>query len=625
MDSRLLEYYNQELLYIREMGSEFAREFPKIAGRIGLDGFECADPYVERLLEGFAFMAARVHLKLDAEFPKLTDYLLEMVYPHYLGSTPSMAIVRFEPDMGQGNLDKGYLIPRQSSLSSLLAPGEQTACQYQTAQDVTLWPLKITHAAYSSRDAVAARLPQRFQNSKAILRLGLQSPIGALQKLQLDSLPIFLCRNDARAFALYEQLLADAEGVVVTWEGPEGGRSVVLDGQIKPMGFEDSQALLPVGPQSFKGYRLLTEYFAFQQRFLFVELTGLSKALTSCTSDKVEIHIPLKRISSRLENVIDADNFALFCTPAINLFKHHADRIHLDDRQPEFHIVADRTRPMDYEVHSVSNVTGYDADNAGTQPFYPFYAVKDVDFSSGTLQPSYYIVRREQRRLSTRQRRRGPRSSYIGTEAFLSIVDANNAPFSPKLSQLHVEILCSNRDLPLSMSVGKQYTDFNLDTGAPVMSVRCLAGPTEPRPSFAALLGNRTWRLISHLSLNYLSIVDSDGNGAAPLRELLSLYESVMSSSDLRESDGISTVTSKPIVRRLSQRGPLTFGRGLEISLTCDEGRLQGSSAFLLSAVLSEFFAKHVSINSFTQTVLRTLERGEVMRWPIQVGRRQIL
>ncbi len=126
MDSRLLEYYNQELLYIREMGSEFAREFPKIAGRIGLDGFECADPYVERLLEGFAFMAARVHLKLDAEFPRLTDYLLEMVYPHYLGSTPSMAVVQFQPDMGQGNLNNGYLIPRQSSLSSLLAPGEQT-------------------------------------------------------------------------------------------------------------------------------------------------------------------------------------------------------------------------------------------------------------------------------------------------------------------------------------------------------------------------------------------------------------------------------------------------------------------------------------------------------------------
>ncbi len=625
MDSRLLEYYNQELLYIREMGSEFARDFPKIAGRIGLDGFECADPYVERLLEGFAFMAARVHLKLDAEFPRLTDYLLDMVYPHYLGPTPSMAIARFEPDMGQGNLDKGYVVPRNSSLTSLLAPGEQTACQYMTCHDVVLYPLKISQAAYSSRDTVAARLPARFQSAKALLRIGLHSLTGPFKKLQLDRLPLFLCRNDARAFALYEQLIADADGMVVTWDAPEGPRSLTLDAKIKPLGFDDEQAVLPVGPQSFKGYRLLMEYFAFQQRFLFVELQGLSKALANCNSNRVEIQIPLKRVNSRLENVVDADNFALFCTPVVNLFPHHADRVHIDKRQPEFHIVPDRTRPMDYEVHSIVNVTGYAADGAATQSFFPFYAVKDADYSGGDLNSAYYIIRREQRKLSARQRRRGPRASYIGSEAFLSIVDANHAPFSPDISQLNVQVLCSNRDLPLAMSLGKLHTDFNLDTGAPVTSVRCIAGPTEPQPSFASLLGNRSWRLISHLGLNYLSIVDSDGNGAAPLRELLSLYETVAMESGLSQCDAISSVASKPIVRRLSERGPLTFGRGLEITLTCDESRLQGSSAFLLSAVLSEFFAKHVSINSFTQTVLRTLERGEVMRWPIQIGRRQIL
>ncbi len=122
-----------------------------------------------------------------------------------------------------------------------------------TAQDVTLWPLEITQAAYSSRDAVAARLPPRFQSAKAILRIGLKCTTGAMQKVKLDRLPLYLSRSDSRAFALYEQLIADADGMVVTWDAPEGPRSVVVEGRIQPMGFEDNQALLPVGPQSFQG------------------------------------------------------------------------------------------------------------------------------------------------------------------------------------------------------------------------------------------------------------------------------------------------------------------------------------------------------------------------------------
>lgn len=624
MDSRLLEYYNQELLYIREMGSEFARDFPKIAGRLGLDGFECADPYVERLLEGFAFMAARVHLKLDDEFPKLTHHLLEMVYPHYLAPTPSMAVVQFEPDAGQGNLEKGFCIPRHSALNSLIAPGEQTACQYRTAHDVTLWPLTISKADYTSRDAVATRLPAKFQSAKSVLRICLQSP-GAFKKMQLDSLPIFLQRGDVRATTLYEQLLADSLGVLAVWDTPQGPRSLVLDAQIKPMGFDDEHALLPLGPQSFKGYRILSEYFAFQQRFHFIEISGLSQALSMCEGSKIELHFPMRRTSTRLENVVDASSFALFCTPAINLFPHHADRIHVDDNTPEFHIVPDRTRPQDFEVHSLVDVNGYDKQGTRAEKFLPFYAVADADYTSRSSGRCYYTLRREQRQLSSKQRRQGPRTSYVGSEAFLAIVDAFNAPFAPELAQLHVELLCTNRDLPLTMSVGKLSTDFNIESGAPVLSVRCVAGPTEPKPSFAAVLGNHTWRLISHLTLNYLSLLDSDGQGAAPLRELLSLYEAVFSVTETSEAEGINNVSSKPIVRRLSQRGPLTFGRGLEITLQCDESRFQGSSAFLLSAVLSDFFSKYVSINSYTQTVLRTSERGEVMRWPIQIGRRQIL
>ncbi len=175
MDPELLEYYNRELLYIREMGGEFASEFPKIAGRLGLDGFDCADPYVERLLEGFAFLAARIHHKMDAEFPKFTDHLLEMVFPNYLAPKPSMAIVQFTPQSDEGSLDGGYPIPRHSNLRSLLGPNEQTACTYRTCHDLMLWPIKLADARYVSRDTVASRLPTKYQSARAVLCLTLET------------------------------------------------------------------------------------------------------------------------------------------------------------------------------------------------------------------------------------------------------------------------------------------------------------------------------------------------------------------------------------------------------------------------------------------------------------------
>ena len=608
------------------MGGEFAKEFPKIAGRLGLDGFECADPYVERLLEGFAFMAARVHLKLDSEFPKFTDHLLEMVYPDYLSPTPSMAIVQFEPDREEGSLVDGFKIERGTALRSQMGPGDQTACEYRTSQGVTLWPITIEEAEYTSRDTVASQLPNRFQDAKALLRLRLTTSGGVdFSALPIDRLPIYLRGHDTRTMMLYEQLFSDAMGVLVSWEGGGGTHVKVVDQPILPMGFQEDQALLRTGPKSFQGYRLLHEYFAFQQRFLFFELTGLRKPLASSSTRSLEILIPFDRLQTRLENVIDTSSFGLYCSPALNLFPLRTDRIHLNESEVEFHIVPDRTRPMDFEIHSIMKVVGYNAGSEVTQEFNPFYEITNQDLQNPNRNDACYSIRRTQRQLSNRQRRKGPRTSYVGSEVYLSIVDSENAPFSGELAQLDIQALCTNRDLPLTMPVGKLTTDFTLETGAPVRSIRCLAGPTEPRPSLAAMSGERSWRLISHLALNYLSLVDGDGKGVAALRELLELYQDVDQPGAAKKFDGIVAIESSPIVRRLSQRGPLTFGRGLEITLTCDESRFEGLGSFLLGAVLSDFFSKYVSINSFTQTVLRTTDRGEVMRWPVNIGRRQIL
>lgn len=625
MDPRLLQYYNRELQHIREMGAEFAKEFPKIAGRLGLDEFECSDPYVERLLEGFAFLAARVQFKIDAEFPRFTEHLLEVVYPHYLSPLPSMTVVQLQPDLSEGALAEGFLVPRATPLRSQIAKGEQTACEYRTAHDVTLWPLQLAEAQYLATPSAVANLGVASRpGMRAGLRLVFRTTAGLrFDQTKLAELPLFLRGAGELPYRLYEQLLADTLALAVKPASrPSEWIEIVDNAPVSRLGFRDDEALMPFGPRSFQGYRLLQEYFAFPERFLFVELNGLQKAVSRCDGTELEVIVLLKRSEPHLVNAVDAGNFSLFCTPAVNLFPKRADRIHLSHFVPHYHVVPDRTRPMDYEVYGISEVIGYGATPSDEREFLPFYGSR-----SGYRrhdENAYYTLHREKRVLSPKQRRLGMRSSYVGSEVFISLVDASEAPYRGDLKQLGMETLCTNRDLPLLMPVGVGATDFTLQTGAPVQAIRCLAGPTKPRPSSAD--GEMAWRLINHLSLNYLTLMDSNKTeGAAALRELLTLYADPNDATVRKQIEGVLSVASKNVVRRVDAAGPIVFGRGLEITVEMDESAFEGSGCFLLGAVLEQFFTRYVSLNSFTETSIRTVNRGEIMRWPIRIGQRHTI
>ncbi|CAB3751108.1 type VI secretion system baseplate subunit TssF [Paraburkholderia humisilvae] len=628
MDPRLLRYYNRELQHVREMGAEFAREYPKIAGRLGLEGFECADPYVERLLEGFAFLAGRVQLKLDAQYPVFTQHLLEMIYPHYLAPVPSMAVVQLSPDVAEDLPPAGHAVARHTVLRSLIGFGERTPCEYRTAHEVTLWPLELSEARYYETPAALAAaglVAPGARPARAGLRLKFRTLSSVPAKmLALDSLPVFLAGADELPKLLYEQLHANATGYTV--RVPVAGGACADEHRdasaLLARGFDESDALLPCGDRSFSGYRLLQEYFACPERFLFVEFTGLRSALARAQGNEFEIVVWLERSIARLHNAVDASHFRLFCTPAINLFERRSDRIHLQQGRTEYHVLGDRTRPMDFEVHGVSEVQGFGDRQEPEQTFLPFYDCTERTWHSA--HGAFYTLRREPRLLSSRQKERGARSSYVGSETFIALVDANDAPYSTALRQLGMRLLCTNRDLPLHMPVGKSYTDFTLDTDAPVAAIRCVAGPTRPRAASAT--GETAWRLISHLQLNYLSLLDAGGEqGAAALREMLNLYCDEFDATARRQLEGIKHVAATPITRRVPVPGPITYGRGLEITLTCDDAAFEGTGAFLLGSVLRHFFARYVSLNSFTETVLRTLERNEVARWPATLGKRPIL
>jgi type VI secretion system protein ImpG len=619
MNPRFLRYYSQELQHLREVGGEFAQDYPKIAGRLGLDSFECADPYVERLLEGFSFLAARVQLKIDAEFPRFTQHLSELVYPHFLAPTPSMAVVQLQPDLSNPALQKGFVVPRGSAMRSVLGKGDNTACEYRSAHALTLWPVELVEARFMTLGGAQAGLNLQLPAAaKAAIRLRLRSHGAPFKDLPLDRLCLHLRGADETPVRIYEKLLGSVEGVLVTPTArPAAWHRLLPRTALQPLGFDENQALLPSGKRAFQGYRLLQEYFAFPQRFQFVELAGLGPSLSQCGDKEIEITVLLNRADAQLEKTLDASNFALHCTPVVNLFQRRADRINVTGEQFEYHVVVDRTRPMDYEVFQVDAVTGYGSGPGSEQAFRPFYTARDI----GALHQdkAFYQVRREQRVVSRRQRRDGPRSSYIGSEAFISIVDAAEAPYSSDLRQLGLSVWCTNRDLPLSMPIGVGKTDFILDSGAPVAAVRCVAGPSQPHPSFAE--GSVAWRLLNQLSLNYLSLLDSDPDqGAVALREMLALYCHPADLNAQRQVEGVRSISSRAVTRRMPSPGPITVGRGIEITVTLDDAAFEGTGAFVLGAVLAAFFAQYVSINSFTETVIRTLGRGEIMRWPARGG-----
>ncbi|GHF35019.1 type VI secretion system baseplate subunit TssF [Seohaeicola zhoushanensis] len=626
MDTRLMKHYENELLFLRDMGAEFAEAYPKIASRLGMEGTEVLDPYVERLLEGVAFLSARVQLELELQYPAFTSHLLEIVYPHYLAPTPAMMIAAFEPDVTNSAVKNGYVLPRHTLLRSRLQEGEQTPCEFRTAADLTLWPVEISEAQYiDGRGELVAAGVAGNTDARAGIRLRLKRKDGGkLSDLPMDSLTMHLKGGGGNNWAMLELLCTQTRALCgrsidrrADWAQPLPGSGV------KARGFERDEALLPLPRRSFDGYRLLQEYFAMPERFLFVELHGLRPAIQRAVGPEVDIYILLGEGRRELSASVVPDAFILNAVPAINLFPKRCDRIHVSSRDTELHVIPNRTAAMDFEIFSIDSVTGISSEGEDDLEFRPFYSATDFT-SAGEVHPAYYTVKRRMRQRSEKERLRGVRTSYLGSEVYLTLVDRKQAPYSASLDQLAVRALCSNRDLPMLLATG-DIDVFQLPEGGPVSSIRLPVSPTRPHPTLSQ--GDTAWRLISHLSLNYLSIIDTDGegSGAEALRELVGIYAPLGDRVTEKQLEGISSISSRPIVRRMSDEVLSTAVRGLEITIGFDESFFEGTSVYVLGAVLERFMRKYVTINSFTETVLKTQKRGEIARWRPEKGLGRII
>lgn len=590
MSDELLLYYEKELAYIRQNGAAFAAEHPKIASRLGINAEIIEDPHVSRLIEGFAYLNARIQHKLDDDFPELTDALLSVLYPHYQRPIPSMTIVQFEPD--EDKLDASFRVEKNSLLETEQFNGEN--CRFSTVYETILHPFKLSDAKLIGRPFTTPGA-QQFKGAGGVLKLTLSTFKSEITfaETRPDHIRLYLKGQPQHINPLYELLLNKCQAIVMARSESDTQSVRLSPNLIRPVGFNAEDGILPYPEASFIGYRLLTEYFSFPEKFMFIDLTGLAEKIPQDAGDTLELYFYLDESDVELEQNISSQTFQTGCVPVVNLFQHRADPIKLNHTSTEYQIIPDTRRPVGYEIYSVDKVTA-SSSSGDKESYLPLYGLNHEHQHNEPR--AYWFTTRREARLGTFLRDEG-------TDVFLSLVDLYFNPNNPDDRTLILETTCSNRDLPSKLPFSADQPRLqSVDGSPPCKRIRCIMQPSATvRPS---LRNHARWRLISHLSLNHLSITGRD-DATTALREILRLYDFKDSSFNRAQIDSIIQVQTRAISAPLNIDGRTTICRGFEIEITLDDAQLAGSSSYLFATVLEHYFALYCSINSFTRVLVK--------------------
>jgi type VI secretion system protein ImpG len=594
-----LEYYERELTYLRRRGIEFAKQYPKVAGRLELGLDQCPDPHIERLIEAFAFLAARIQYNIESEFPQFSTALLGILYPQFVNPLPSMGIAHFDVDPAQGKFTTGHLIRKHTPLFAPTRGGQ--LCKFRTCYPVTLWPVEVTYAGFESTDRFDF-LDNR-PNVAFVLRLRIASQETSLPEMELTRLRFYLHGDKMLVGSLYELLFCHVIHVAIL---PEKKKTPIFlpDNSILPVGFNVDEEVLPYPPNAHPGYRLLQEYFTFPEKFHFFEIDHLE---AHASEGHFDILIMFDQMpGARL--TIDENTFCPGCTPIINLFPKTTDPIRLDERHTEYHLVPDMRRQRNTEIHSILSVSATSNPDDESRVFEPFFSF--THHMERTEHKAYWIARRQGT----------GRKDLPGTEISLSFVDLDFNPSLPPTTTVFAHTLCTNRRLAEELPAG---AILQIEETAPLSRISAL---TKPTPEIDPPLDGATlWRLISHLSLNYLSLSSGD-DGLKALREILKLYSFSEQASTYQQISGIREMSTRQVFRLIGSDAWRGFCRGTEITLTFDERLYVGSSAFLLAAVLNRFFPLYASVNSFTQLIIKSQQReGIWKKWQSMAGEQIVL
>ena len=629
MRDELLDYYERELIFLRRMGAEFAAKYPKVASRLLIDEEKIEDPHVERMVEAFAFLAGRVRLKLDDELPEMTESFLNIIYPHYLAPIPSMAVTQFLLGSPKNKLTSIQTIKRGARLYS--RPIDGTPCRFRTTYDLQLAPLEITSAELES----AAPPDAQGKLAECKIRIRLQGFGGAeLSEMEdaetgdpLKYLRFYLNGDPQLIFPLYELIFNHVSAVELQpREAPIDDSamqtitnirlnrpdSIILpEDSIKQVGFGENEGMLPYTKKSFAGYRLLTEYFAFPYKFLFFDIFGLEQAAAKNFGSNFDILIHLKNVTPP-RAPIEKETFKLGCSPIVNLFSKTADPIYLSQQKYEYQVFPDVHHQSKTEIYSIGDVFTTDPTTNITREFTPFYSSKH-SFDSDQKKVFWYG-----------NRRASQRPEDDGTDMFITLVDIDFNPRVPAEEVITIKCTCTNRDLPARLPFGSKEGDFEIEGTALVSRIRCLTKPTKTiRPPQRRAV---QWRLISHLNLNYLSLIENQDGSPESLQEILQLYNFDDSPAIHKQIMGITGIDSKKVVRKIGRQIGAGFVRGIETTLEFDKDQYVGSGLFVFASVLERFLGLYASLNSFNQLVIKTKDRDEVVkRWSPRTGGQVLL
>lgn len=636
------EAYNRELALLKERATEFAAEYPGLADRLGGLVEENLDPTVAGLLEGSAFLAARVQTKMQEEYQFFTRELLDQVFPDALAPTPSAMMVQARVPYDVSEIAQGVHFDAGEYLDArFLDADKRVSCRFSLAAPMTLWPVELTGAKYHGGSGPIGALGQEIaRGTKAGLVVDLDriGPSGKSEKglgfddLALDALDIHLIGPMADAVALYEQLICGIKRVSLRWLDAQGDAvfSTLPRDCIEQVGFDQNARLFPHNKRLFDGFALLREYFVFPRKFLGIRLTGLQPYLSRIKANKVQVIFEVDTANRGLASRLEKAHLALHTAPAVNLFEEMSSQVRISAKHHENVVTPNSTPITHYEIHAIKDVWAYYVGHQNKVPVHPLYALPTD--GADPRQALYYTYRQKPRRLTAQEQRFGAsKYRYKGTETFISLYVP---PTDETVQRLQVNTLCSNRHLPEYLPIAQSTDDFYFCEDQTV-TLSCVAGPTPPQASLVDLdadashrttSGDAYWRLVSYLSLNHFGLESRDGSeAAASLREMLSLFADLSENVNEAQIGGLRKVETRPVSRTVAHADGFHTARGLEVTLTFDEDDFEGSGVILIAAVIDRFLSEYAAINAFTQTVIRSHQRGHIHTFPPRSGSGRLL
>jgi type VI secretion system protein ImpG len=590
-------YFQQELEKLRDEAVIFARDYPGIAQELALSRGKSADPQVELMIQSFAFLVGRLRHELDADQASLPNALLEQLYPHLTTSLPSMVVARLQVRPAGANFANGWTLARgrQFVATAHTDNGQRLNCRFRNCYDTPVWPLEVAECGLTPTNQFDFFTGRREVCSVLRVRI-VATGTDPIQALPLESLRFHLHGSDLDAFGLYDVLARHLVGVVVLPSSGAPARHLPPE-SIRWLGFDRDQAILPEREDAAPGYRLLQEYGAFPEKFLFFDLEGLD--LRGATT-AFEVLFALNVVDSSVR--VPEGALRLNCAPLVNLFSQPFEPVRLDHRQYEYRLIGDQGAHAYCEIHSLEEVRAVGADGE-VRPVVPYFAMEE--YGKLERRDYFYATRR-----SVSQDKRVP-----GTELHLSILDMNLNPAQPAQETIGGRALCSNRRLPEQLRAGDA---LRIEGAGPVDAAFLLAKPTPHQTP--RLLGSHPWSLLSQLSLNYLSLTHE---GLNALKSILRLHVSHGGQRTWKQIDSLIAFTSEPLVRHIGGDAWRGFCRGIGLRAVIDEERFEGGSVLLFGEVLRQFLALYAHLNSFTQLTVESQQRKEEIKtWPPLVGAR---